>query len=83
MNNQSELAGWIKGAKRRGHAPFLLSLLDALEPLAPALAQGLLVAQPLATLWHGGAGARELADLLEEPAGLRELRRRLADDAAE
>ena len=83
MHNQSELADWIDAAKRRGQAPFLLSLLDALEPLAPVLAQGLLVAQPLANLWRGGAGARQLADLLEEPAGLRELRRQLTDEAAE
>ena len=53
------------------------------EPLAPALAQGLLVAGPLANLWRGGAALRELADMLEEPDGLRELRRQLADDGAE
>ena len=83
MNNQTEIAGWIEAAKRRGGAPFLLTLLDAIEPLAPALAQGLLVAQPLANLWRGGDALRELADLLEEPAGLRELRRQLADEGAE
>lgn len=83
MNNQSEIAGWIEHAKRRGHAPFLLLALEAFEPLAPALAQGLLVAQPLANLWRGGAAVRELADLLEEPDGLRELRALLAEDGAE
>jgi len=83
MKHQSEIAGWIEHAKRRGGAPLLLTLLEAMEPLAPALAQGLLVAQPLANLWRGGDALRELADLLEEPDGLRELRRQLADDGAE
>ncbi|MDE2774313.1 MAG: hypothetical protein OXI77_00100 [Chloroflexota bacterium] len=83
MKHQSEIAGWIKHAKRRGGAPLLLTLLEAMEPLAPALAQGLFVAQPLANLWRGGDALRELADLLEEPDGLRELRRQLADDGTE
>lgn len=83
MKHQSEVAGWIERVKGRGGAPFLLTLLEAIEPLAPVLAQGLLVAQPLATLWRGGDALRELAQLLEEPDGLRELRRQLADDGAE
>lgn len=61
----------------------MLTLLDAFEPLAPALAQCLLVAQPLANLWRRGEALGALAELLEEPDGLRELRRRLADDGAE
>ena len=83
MDRKTGVAGWIVAAKRRGQAPFLLTLLDAIEPLAPVLAQGLLVAQPLANLWRGGDAARELADLLEEPHGLNELRRQLADEARE
>ena len=83
MKHQSEIAGWLERAKARGGAPILLTLLDAFEPLAPALAQGLLVAQPLANLWRGGAALGELAQLLEEPEGLRELRRLLADEGAE
>ena len=83
MNNQSEIAGWIERVKAHGGAPFLLTLLDAFEPLAPALAQGLLVAQPLAYLWRGGDALGELAEMLEAPAGLSELRTLLADDGAE
>ena len=83
MDGKTQLAGWIEAAKVRGSAPLLLTLLDAFEPLAPALAQGLLVAQPLANVWHGADGFGALADLLEEPEGLRELRRQLADDMAE
>ncbi len=83
MNGRSEIAGWIAHAKRRGGAPFLLILLESFEPLAPVLAQGLLVAQPLANLWRGGAALGELVELLEEPEGLSELRALLADDGAE
>ena len=83
MDGDKGLAGWIEAAKGRGQAPFLLTFLDAIEPLAPALAQGLLVAQPLANLWRGGDAARELAELLEAPDGLRDLRRQLADDGTE
>ncbi len=82
MKDQTAIASWIELAKRRGGAPFLLTVLEAIEPLAPALAQGLLVAQPLANLWPGGAALRELAHLLEEPAGIEELRRQLADERA-
>ena len=83
MKERTGLAGWIEAAKRRGSAPSLLILLDAIEPLAPALAQGLLVAGPLANLWPGGAGLRELADMLEAQDGVSELRRQLEDEGAE
>ena len=83
MDGKTKLVGWIETVKHRGGAPLLLTLLDAFEPLAPALAQGLLVAQPLANLWRGGEAFGALADLLEEPDGRRELRRQLADDGAE
>lgn len=83
MNGRSEIAGWIARAKRRGHAPILLILLEAIEPLAPVLAQGLLVAQPLAHMLRSGAALGELAEVLEEPESLRELRALLADDGAE
>jgi hypothetical protein len=83
MDGKTQVAGWIEAARDRGSAPLLLALLDAFEPLAPALAQSLLVAQPLANLWRGADGFGALANLLEEPEGIRELRRQLADDPAE
>ena len=83
MDGKTQLAGWIEGAKRRGSAPLLLTLLDAFEPLAPVLSQCLLVAQPLANVWRGADAFGALADLLEEPEGLRELRRQLADEVVE
>ncbi len=83
MESQNEHSHWIEAAKRRGNAPFLLSLLDAIEPVAPVLAQGLLVAEPLALLWGGGGALRALSEQLEEPGGLEALRRSLADEAVE
>ncbi len=83
MDAQLQLARFIEAAKRRGQAHFFATLLDVIEPAAPVLAGALLVAQPLANLWPGGAAVRALADLLESPAGIEELRRQLADDSAE
>ena len=83
MDGQLQVSNWIESAKRRGQVPFLLTVLDVIEPIAPALAQGLLVAQPLASFWPGAAGVRELAERLEEPDGIRILRQQLSDDALE
>ena len=50
---------WIDNLKRLVGAPIASTLLDVIEPVAPVLAQGLWVAQPLAGLWNGGdASAR-------------------------
>ena len=81
MTNPTELPRLIAAAKAHGRAPLLLSLLEAFEPLAPVLAQALLVAQPVANLWRAGEATRELAELLDEPAGLQALRRLLADES--
>ena len=83
MDGQSDVSRWIAAAKARGEAPFLLTLLEAIKPIAPVLANGLLVAEPLAVLWGGGGALRELADLLEEPEGLEALRRSLAEEPME
>lgn len=83
MDRQSQLSRWITVAKARGNAPLLLTLLDAFRPIAPALASGLLVAQPLVAGWNHAGALRELADLLEAPEGVDSLRRQLADEAPE
>ncbi len=80
MQRQHSIRDLIMRAKDRGAAPHLLSLLDALEPAAPILASTLLVAQPLANLWRAGDACRELADLLDSPAGAQQLRKLLADE---
>ena len=81
MESQKQPSDWIETARRRGNANLLLSLLDVVEPIAPVLAQGLLVAEPLALLWGGGGALRALAEQLEEPDGLEALRQQLADEA--
>ncbi|MYD09082.1 MAG: hypothetical protein F4X02_03470 [Chloroflexi bacterium] len=81
MESQKQPPAWIETAKRRGNADLLLSLLDVVEPIAPVLAQGLLVAEPLALLWGGGGSLRALAEQLEEPGGVEALRQQLADEA--
>ena len=83
METEKQQSDWIATAKGRGKAPLLLSLLDAIEPIAPVLAQGLLVLEPLALLWGGGGALRALAEQLEEPGGVEALRQQLADEAAE
>ena len=83
MDKQYPSSDWIETVKRRGHAPLLLTLLDVIEPIALALAQGLWAAQPLSGLWHGRQAVRELAEWLEEPDGVEQLRQRLTDKAQE
>ena len=77
MNAPSEKAVWVDRVKRLGGAPFALILLDVVKPIAPALAQGLWVAQPLAGMWNGGDAVAELAEMLEGPEGVEQLRRQL------
>ena len=80
MENPLHYPGWIDKLKRRGGAPYALIMLDVMEPLAPVLAQGLWVAQPLAGLWNGRQALGELAQLLEAPGGIESLRKHLADE---
>ena len=83
MNERYPSADWIEAVKRRGHAPVLLTLLDVIEPIAPLLAQGLWVAQPLSGLWQGRQTMREWAECLETPQGIARLRQRLTDESQE
>lgn len=80
MENPYRFPTWIDKLKVRGGAPFALLTLDVIEPIAPVLAQGLWMAQPLAGLWNGRDDVRDLAELLEAPDSIARLRRRLADD---
>ena len=74
---------FIDYLRRLGYAPAALTLLDVIQPIAPALAQGLYVAQPLARLWDGADALGDLAEALEEPEGLAQLRSRLRHDLEE
>ena len=83
MNSQTELTRWLEAARERGHAPLLLTLLDAIKPVAPVLASGLLVAQPFVPFARHEEGFSELAGLLEAPDGIERLRDMLAEEAME
>ncbi len=80
MENPYRFPTWIDKLKVRGGAPYALLTLDVIEPIAPVLAQGLWMAQPLAGLWNGRQDLRDLAELLEAPDGIARLRLRLADE---
>lgn len=83
MDKPLRSSDWIERLKRRGQAPLMLTLLDVIEPIAPALAQCLWVAQPLAGLWNGAKAVQDLAEWLEEPDGVERLRQRLSDEEGE
>lgn len=81
MDASTHLSQLIASAKKRGNAPFLLALLDAIKPIAPVLASGLFVAQPFLPFSRHQSALGELADLLDEPEGFASLRQSLAEEA--
>ena len=83
MDKQSHASDWIEKVKQKGYGDIAELMLDAIEPIAPIVAQGLWVVQPLAGVWNGSNTVQSLAQLLETPDGLAELRQRLADDTQE
>lgn len=80
MDKQSHTSDWIETVKQRGYGDIVHILLDTIEPIAPIVAQGLWMVQPLAGIWNGTHGIQSLAHMLETPEGIAELRQRLADD---
>ena len=80
MENPASLNTLIQSLKRRDAANWTLLLLDAMEPVAPLLAQSLWIAQPLATPFHARDAVAELAEALETPEGIMRLKQRLADE---
>ena len=79
MDHPARLEGLIHRVKSRGLDSTALLLLDAIEPLAPVLAQSLWMAQPFATPFNARDAVAELAEALETPEGVTNLRRQLAD----
>lgn len=71
---------WIQDVKARGLGRTLSLLLDAIEPLGPLGAQMLWMAQPVSRLFGAADMLGELANALETPDGIDELRRRLHND---
>lgn len=68
---------WMHEAKKRGLGRGLSILLDVLEPFGPLGAQILWVVQPVSGLLGISTAVGELANALEQPGGVDELRRQL------
>lgn len=83
MDKQSHTSDWAQKARNKGYDQWLLVLLDAIEPIAPIVAQGLWVTQPIAGLWGGTTAIKLLAETLEAPNGVDQLRKQLSDDTGE
>lgn len=71
---------WIQRVKAHGLGDMLSTALDILEPLAPLGAQALWVAQPILGLLVAHDVLADLAQALEEPGGLEQLRQMLEED---
>lgn len=83
MDKQSQTPDWLDRAKQNGYDQWVLVFLDAIEPIAPIIAQGLWVVQPLSGLWGGASSVQHLAETLESPDGIDHLRQRLSDNTGE
>ena len=83
MDKQSHMSDWIEKVKQRGYGQWVYVLLDVIEPIAPLVAQGLWVAQPLVGLWDQSDTLQMLAETLEDPDGIAQLRQYLSDDKQE
>ena len=81
---QRDYSAWVIRAQRWGMAGLLAALLDAAAPLAPLFGQALYVAQPTLGLLLPRRSITDLAQWLDQPAGLIDLCRALeaADDQA-
>jgi hypothetical protein len=71
---------WIQQVKARGLGDALSTALDVLEPLGPLGAQALWVAQPVLGLFVTHQALDHLAEALEQPGGIEQLRQMLEDE---
>jgi hypothetical protein len=79
---QSNLA-WLVEWRERGWGTWVCAVLDAFEPVVPLGAQMLWIAQPTLGGWFiERERLAALAEALETPEGLAEVRRILSDHAA-
>lgn len=83
MDKQSTSLDWVTRAKARGYGNIICLLLDTIEPIAPIVAQGLWVIQPISGLWNGTHTLQTLAQMLESPEGIEHLRQHLSDETQE
>lgn len=80
---QDSTNDWIAAAQARGYAPALQTLLDVLEPVSPLAAQMIWVLQPMGRVFGMQQVLGSLAQALESPDELDELRRQLGKHDSE
>jgi len=77
MNGQRD---WIQQVKARGLDGAFGVALDALEPLGPLGAQVLWVMQPFLSLFIARETVQDIAQALEAPGGVEQLKQELEDE---
>jgi hypothetical protein len=81
MDGQAALDAWIDSVRERGLAGPATTLLDLIEPLGPLGAGLLHIGGPLLGLMIPRKAVAALAEALDTPAGIEQLRARLRDEA--
>lgn len=77
--NDNDTPDWIDNLKARGLGGPLHIALDVLEPLGPLGAQLMWLTQPVLGLVVNTKTVNEIAEALETPDGIENLRRRLEE----
>lgn len=77
MNEKPVTDTWIDAAKARGWQGGLLLMMDVIEPISPLASQMLWVIQPMAGVFGAHEAVRELAEALDTPEGLKQIREKL------
>lgn len=79
METEKAKYSWLQAIKERGWAEPFRFALDLFEPLAPLASQVLYVFQPLAGNFGATHILKDLAEALESPEGLEDLRQELQE----
>lgn len=74
---------WIDQVQARGWGDALSTALELIQPLGPLAAQFLWIVQPAAGLFGRRDQVAALANLLEEPEALEQIRRRLEKEESQ
>ncbi|MBN8592266.1 MAG: hypothetical protein J0M33_10915 [Anaerolineae bacterium] len=80
MDGQAALNAWIESLRARGLAGAASTALDLIEPLGPLGAGVLQVGAPLLGLVVPRSAVMALADALDTPEGIQQLRAQLTDE---
>ena len=78
-SGQSAPREWVQNAKARGLGHALEVALDVFQPLGVIGAQLIWIGEPVLRLWIPPEALAELANALETPDGVEQLRQELED----